>query len=243
VCASGEAVAQRAQDIGVQPPPQQQPSEPIVVQPPSGADGSQPQAQPPPERPPTQPVPKKPAREEKEWYGWQTLLADVAAAGLMAGGEISHTTSIFDVGYGTFLLAPPVVHVVHGNAGPAFGSVGLRLVGPWICAFLGIVGGAFVLAGQSGDNGNSSTTDTIFGIGKGWSTPIAVGFDIGLVGGYALAVGIDAFLIAYEKVDDNEYGTLERKRPSPTREAKWFTWSPTTSLAAHGGTVGVGGTF
>ena len=236
------ASAQPAQDIGVQP--QAQPGQPIVVEPPASAAPAQP-AQPPPS--PEKPK-KKPGQPEKEWYGWQTLGVDAGAAVLMIAGQVTQAYSVFDVGLGAYFFAPPVVHIVHGNGGPAFGSLGLRLVAPWVGVAIGVTAGLFFLSSTPKDlstckdqtislTGNCDyESSNILLFHSSWAKPLAYGFDIGLLAGYLLAIGIDGFLISYEKVDNEEYGKVEPKK-------KWLTWSPTAKVDAHHGMIGIGGTF
>src|SRR5205807_3843568 len=110
-------------------------------------------------------------------------------------------------------LGPPLVHVVHGNAGQAFGSLGLRLVTPWVGAAIGIVVGVFFLSGTEKDQTRCHDATIISGANcdyvtgpvllfpkEEWARPLAYGYDVGLILGYAMVLGIDAFLIAYEKV-------------------------------------------
>lgn len=204
-------------DIGVAPPPAQPAPQPtgqvVVVQPPT---------------PPPAAAPKKPKAPEKEWYGWQTLIADAAAVGLYAGGLSAHTPSIYDVGIGTYLLAPPIIHIVHGNVGPAFGSLGMRLIVPPIAGGFGFVIGLIVAGNRNADVGS-------------WVGGGVVGFGVGMLVGIGACMAIDAFLLGYEKVspDDNlEYGKATPK-PRPS-----FTLVPTFAPTAEGGAMGgLGGTF
>jgi hypothetical protein len=100
------------------------------------------------------------------WYGWQTLIADgtVALLGLVAlpiGYELQPLAEAIGVtALGTYVLAAPIVHFVHGNVARGFGSLGLRAVlplafgaigakvescvpGQWFCGLSGaLVGGA-----------------------------------------------------------------------------------------------------
>jgi hypothetical protein len=102
----------------------------------------------------------------ESWYGWQTLIADgtVALLGLVAlpiGYEFQPLAEAIGVtALGTYVLAAPVVHFVHGNVARGFGSLGLRVVLPlafgaigakvescvpdqWFCGLSGaLVGGA-----------------------------------------------------------------------------------------------------
>jgi hypothetical protein len=222
----------------------------IVVPPPGQAAPEQPPAQASPGPPPAQPAPAAPPKKtkvEKEWYGWQVLGADGAAAALMIAGQASGVYSIFDVGFAAYLLAPPVVHVVHNNAGPAFGSLGLRLVSPWVGVAIGLTVSVFFLSSAT----KNCSTD-IVGIQScdydhseiilfhdQWPTPTAVGFNVGLVAGYLLAIGIDAGLISWEKVEEGvEYG-----KARPPERARWWSIAPSLALTRDHGSLGVRGTF
>ncbi|MGO9837038.1 MAG: hypothetical protein ACLP1X_22810 [Polyangiaceae bacterium] len=102
------------------------------------------------------------------WYGNQTLYADLAGAALgtiaIAVGEETHDGriggSIGAVGYFTYLLGGPIVHLEHHRGWTALGDFALRLFGPAATAVLvglpigglldgvdGVVGGLAVGAG------------------------------------------------------------------------------------------------
>ena len=94
----------------------------------------------PPPTPAPAPVPS-PARAseqpryEKVWYGYQTLIADALSRfALLAGGVGAKASEPTVAGYVGFVLASPIVHMAHGNVGPGFGSIGTRLIVPWIGA-------------------------------------------------------------------------------------------------------------
>ena len=260
-CVAVVLVTLTAGSAAAQQPPD--PSQTIVVPPPGqAAPDAQQQPAPAPSQTvtpppsPSSPSPRrKEAKPEKEWYGWQTLAADGAAAALMIAGQATGVYSIFDVGFGAYLLAPPVVHVVHNNAGQAFGSLGLRLVSPWVGVAIGVTVGLFFLSSTPTDP-NTCHADTFLGVQTGsqtcdkesaeillfhtnWATPLAYGFNVGLIGGYLLAIGIDAGLIAYEKVDDAEYGKLKKR----DRDRRWYTVAPSFDLGRTHGSLGLRGTF
>lgn len=216
----------------------------IVVQPPPTAETQPPPQQAPPAQVQPAPPPKEKKKPEKEWYGWQTLGVDAGAFVLMAAGQATKTYSVFDVGLGAYFLGPPIVHVVHGNAGQAFGSLGLRAITPWVGVAIGLTVSVFFLSSSKKD-----CTTNIIGIEdctydrspillfkSDWPTATATGFNVGLIAGYLLTLGIDAFLIAYEKVDDVEYG--KAKKPTTI-----FSLSPKLDLGPGRGGLGVGGTF
>jgi len=215
----------RAQDIGTGDP---------HAPPAQTAQPAQPGAPPPGQvvvvQPPAQPTqPKKPRPVEKEWYGWQTLIADAASVALYVGGREAKTESIYDVGIGTYLLATPVIHIVHGNVGPAFGSLGMRLIIPPVAGGFGFVLGLIIAGNRNADFGDV--------VGGG-----VVGFYAGLLTGIGAAIAIDAAFLAWEKItpDDNlEYGKAKRPKDRP-----WFSLTPTFGPTPHGGgQAGVVGTF
>ena len=52
------------------------------------------------------------------WYGGQTLLVDAVAVGVGVGGAATHGdtgAAVIAAGVLTFLVAPPIVHLAHGN--------------------------------------------------------------------------------------------------------------------------------
>jgi hypothetical protein len=108
---------------------------------------------------------------ESRWYGWQTLLADVAAvAAASAGGE---------AGLGVYALGGPIVHWSHGNTGRGFGSLALRTGAP-------IVLGAAFVAGCDPDE------DAEFG---------CLGAALAGVGlGMVTAIVLDASVLARDEV-------------------------------------------
>ena len=158
----------------------------------------------------------------EHWYGYQTVVADCAGAILLLTGLASGSGAVAWLGYGTYALAPPVIHFAHGRVGIGFADLGLRLGAPVIVG----VGGALIGAtGASGSSGSSSTNGA------------AAGLVLGVLLGYGTAVTIDAAVFAYEKVPPpKESGALRRTAP-------WFTLRPDMSLAPGRSTVGVAGTF
>lgn len=214
-------------ELGCPPPPTPKPSAPpVVVAPPA------------PAAPATTPKPAADApapkaalpQYEKVWYGYQTLIADAVTFGLLVGGIASRTSELTTVGYLGFLLATPTVHMVHGNVGPGFGSIGLRLLVPLIGLGVGALTGLIVGSSQG------STAFDRFGNGaNGVVTGAVVG---GLIGAGA-CVAIDAGGLAYtkERVDDGAV-SLARRRPAP-----WFTLAPSFDVRGDRASFGVAGRF
>lgn len=85
------------------------------------------------------PVDVQPAQEEmiegEPSYRYQTILADVAAIGLLAAAFETHEEGFGYTGLLTYALAAPVIHAVHGHGLRAAGSFGLRLALPFVGGF------------------------------------------------------------------------------------------------------------
>jgi len=109
-----------------------------------------------------------PTPTETRWYGWQTLLVDAVAAGLIVGGAstapdagtvfqhgfyplllFSHDhvkpAPLLDVGIALYTIGPAGVHAAHGRAVPAVESVAVRALGPTAGLVVGAVYG-FIIA-------------------------------------------------------------------------------------------------
>src|SRR5207245_7783128 len=122
----------------------------------------------------------------------------------------------------------------------------------WVGVAIGVTVGLFFLSSTAkdqtkchGDTFFKSAdcdyeTEQILLFKSDWARPLAYGFNVGLLGGYALALGIDAFLIAYEKIDDTEYG--KAKPPAP-KATTIFSLSPKLDIGHGRAGLGVGGTF
>ncbi|MBX3201547.1 MAG: hypothetical protein KF894_25650 [Labilithrix sp.] len=218
-------------ELGCPPPPAPKPSAPpVVVVPPAPATA--PAATPPPPAKPAEPPPPAPApaQYEKVWYGYQTLIADAVSFGLLVGGIASRTSEVTTTGYLAFLLATPTVHMVHGNVGPGFGSIGLRLLVPLIGMGVGALTGLIV-----GSTQGSGGLDDIGRGANGPATGAAVG---GLIGG-GICVAIDAGGLAYTKQRiDGAAATHSRRRPTP-----WFTLAPSFDVRSDRAALGIVGQF
>jgi hypothetical protein len=77
--------------------------------------------------------------EERSWYGYQLILSDVISFAAFSGAAFAEFFSCPFVLFGTtpppssgstFLFAPAIIHLAHGQAGAAGGSILLRLVLP-----------------------------------------------------------------------------------------------------------------
>jgi hypothetical protein len=127
----------------------------------------------------------------QRWYGWQLLIADGSATGLiLLAAEM--TDGDLPGAVGLLLYASPIVHALHGNPGRAAASLGLRAVLPFAGALIGIEAsnsGCGLLGGE------------------------CEALPTGVVVGYALAVLIDAGLLAWEE-DDAPDADASRLRPA-----------------------------
>ncbi len=116
-----------------------------------------------------------------EWYGYQTLAVDCAAATLLVAGIAGPrpVRKVFlPLSLVTYLVASPVVHTAHQRGDVGVGALGLRIVAP---VALGVVG---LLVGASGRDSS-------------WGAPLVGGF-IGVTLGVITAVVIDAAALARE---------------------------------------------
>lgn len=163
------------------------------------------------------------ATRGRVWYGYQTLIADAAAVGigfssaaLGAGGAIASA--------GTYLLAPPIIHIVHGNPAMFAASLATRVLSPALGGVTGFAIGAAV-------DGCSGGGDFVCG------APIG-GALIGVVGGFLAASALDAAL--YSREPGSEQPTSERAAKGWDGKPRV---TPNVSPSANGATVGVGGVF
>lgn len=99
------------------------------------------------------------------WYGWQTILADVGAFGVMALGGGLERPFVSFLGLAGYVVASPIVHLVHGNSW-AIGSLLLRVAGPAL-----VLGGIAVtfagcpFFGNGECNGGSQAAGAFMAIG------------------------------------------------------------------------------
>ncbi len=148
------------------------------------------------------PAPTTTTREaphyEKVWYGYQTLVIDGIALATLLGGVASKSGPVTGVGLGTYVLGTPIVHMAHGNIGPGFGSLGLRLIVPLIGSGIGAIAGLIVGSSQQ-QTGNVGTDSS--NVAQAAGTGALVGAFVGGAG----CVLIDALGFAYtkERVDDH----------------------------------------
>jgi len=78
------------------------------------------------------------ASDARRWYGWQTFAADGVAGALFLGAVADdHNVTLFGLSGVSFALGAPTLHVVHGRWSVALGSLGLRILGPFVGAVIG----------------------------------------------------------------------------------------------------------
>ena len=131
----------------------------------------------------------EPVRFETQWYGWQPLVADTAALGLATQGGVN----LILPAVGSYVVAAPVIHLVHGRVGAALGSLAVRIAMP-------------VMFGQWLDRDCR---------GQEQCGPEAVG---GLVLGMAVAVMIDATALSWESKPVKPRSTAVMPTAAVTKE-------------------------
>lgn len=175
-------------------------------------------------------VDMKPRKVKEEWYGYQNLIIDGAATAMIFGPLLLERgkpeSSVMLAGALTYIGGGPVVHWLHGNVGPGFGSFALRVGLPVSAAFWGAIGGAMLMPRNSS---------------HGFETGAAVGFFAGMAGASLL----DAGLLAYEKGKDPEAydGDAAKAAPKSPPKGVGMRLIPQAAVLPGGGSVGVGGVF
>jgi hypothetical protein len=175
-------------------------------------------------------VDMKPRKLKEEWYGYQNLIIDGAATAMIFGPLLldrgKPEGSIMLAGALTYIGGGPVVHWLHGNVGPGFGSFAFRVGLPVTGAFWGAIGGAMLMSRNAS---------------HGFETGAAVGFFAGMAGASLL----DAGLLAYEKGKDPEAydGDAAKAKPKSPPRGVGMRLVPQAAVLPGGGSVGVGGVF
>jgi hypothetical protein len=129
-------------------------------------------------------APRPSARPARHWYGWQTLILDGVAVGLVVAAVASEGDAALAAAGLTYVAGPPIVHFAHRQL-IGFGSLGLRTAGPLVTGAAGAAL-AYLLSGGDDDGG---------GPHGGWATYGAV---LGVGVGILAAPIVDAVLLAYE---------------------------------------------
>ncbi len=216
-------------EFGCPQPPAPKPTPaPVVVTPPAPTTQ---QPAPVATAPAPAPAPRVEAPQyEKVWYGYQTLIADGLSFGTLVGGIGARSGAVTTGGYLGFLFVTPIIHMVHGNVGPGFGSIGIRFLLPLMSLGVGAIAG-LIIGGTSGDGDFARFANGANGIVNG----AVIGGLIGVAG----CVAIDAAGFAYkkERVDDRSI-TRGPRRPQP-----WFTLAPSLDVQKDRAAFGVAGVF
>jgi hypothetical protein len=126
------------------------------------------------------------AAAPERWYGYQTLLADAAAFGVLVAGAATNDRStgqdIAVASVTAYWLGGPIVHLAHDRGETSFASLGLRLGAPVVGGLIG-TGLAALAPDDDGDE-------------------YVVGIGLGVLAGVTGAVALDASLLAWEPDDE-----------------------------------------
>jgi hypothetical protein len=146
-------------------------------------------------------VAEKAETPQTSWYGWQTLISDGSAIGLLSlaylvdyegkgatsrQGYADGANLLFATSFATYLVGAPVIHWVHGQGRTGWASLGLRAGLP----IGGAIAGALI---GSAACGSSSNSDELV------SCPAAFGA-VGALAGVVAAPILDATVLAREPV-------------------------------------------
>jgi hypothetical protein len=213
------------------------------------------------------PAPKEAPKSSKKptrWYGWQTLLVDAAALGLMIGAfvdanerariegseaagaflvptrlldEPPKTTAFIDASLAFYTLAPAFVHAVHERGVQAALSPPIRLFAPTAGTFVGAVyglGAALVVAVLD-DRSNGLDSDDPAG-------KVLIGSIVsGYILGFVAPILIDAIAFGHEPIESDDADADKKKAARNAPKVKWMPrlgWSP-----KDGPSFGVGASF
>jgi hypothetical protein len=150
-----------------------------------------------------EPAPR--TKTKKIWYGWQTLIVDGVATGLVVTAFATKSPEFGWAGAGVYVLASPVVHWAHSNTWQGFASLGMRVLFPPAVLFVTLVGFGIATLGYGT---GSREVDTAIGITAG---------SIAMAG----PVIADAAGLAYEtvevKTDTWIPGSAASRRPATFR--------------------------
>ena len=110
-------------------------------------------------------APADPPPADTTWYGWQTLLTDVASVGLAtltsAHGSPDTESTVLGLSSAAFyFLGGPAVHLLHGRGGTALLDFGLRVGIP---AGAGLLGAALASGLSNGSSSDCPACVTIAG--------------------------------------------------------------------------------
>jgi hypothetical protein len=121
--------------------------------------------------PATPPEPlAQPARIERDWYGYQTLIVDALALSVLGVVVASEDWDGLFPAYAAYVLATPIVHLANWRPEAALASAGLRLLSPFLA--LGIV--AMTTTGVDGGGSSPSPAYSLTLLSIGFAVPVAV---------------------------------------------------------------------
>jgi hypothetical protein len=171
-----------------------------------------------PPPPPPAPLVASPITEPV-WYGWQTLIADGVALGLVAGGVAVQQAAPLSTsgnagfpmmlaGVGVFLLGAPAIHFRHDHTLEALLSFARRLVFPVTAALLGFLFDAM--------SGNPAAPASLFGFA---------------VLGPGACIAVDAVVVAWDRP------------PPPAEGPARVEWTPFLGAARGSPIAGVAARF
>jgi hypothetical protein len=158
----------------------------------------------------------EPSRDR--WYGWQTLVADGSSLVVMIVGAATQNAGVGVVGVLGYAFVPPIIHWTHGNIGTGFGSMAIRVVGPFVTAAMG-----YVLAGGTRRDSSGASSENA-------DAGTAIGFVVGFFG----AMAIDASVLAYERAPASKEASAAKR---------WYALTPSVDVRKDRASLGLGGTF
>jgi hypothetical protein len=183
-------------------------------------------AEPAPFAPKLDPEAPAPHEAPQRWYGWQILAADAVTAGIWVGAVRSHdrSTPLVALGAVPWLLAPPLIHVLHERRSAAGRSLLTRLAAPMIGA-LGVLFVETQVCGDVVDGGYFYSDCQRQGALAALAVPM-------------LAASIYDIVTAWTARPMAQPDDAWPRRPPPS-----VAWSPTVAPSQNGASVGFVGTF
>ena len=167
-------------------------------------------------------TPEPAAEGHAVWYGWQTLLVDLASVSLefvALSANNGASIPVVVAGAVVYLAGGPVIHCEHDRSTIGALDLSFRVGLP---VLLGVLGGAAGSkerpAGCDEFCLSPSTTDAVWGV---------------LVG-IGAAMMVDTVALAWEPAPE--------AKPRAARAAG-FRWAPTAMPTRNGAVAGIGGTF
>lgn len=163
-----------------------------------------------------------PAQERQRWYGWQTLLSDATAVGLLGIAGASRNPDWLVPSGVVYGAGAPAIHLAHGRLGAAVGSLALRVWVPLVGSGIGLVAAhCSPTPGDEDGNGSCALTGAVYGF----------------IVGAGVAMVLDMAVLSWEP---SKPETQEAPPPPPS-----FAWSVAPTMDPKSGAKGVSmvGTF